>query len=162
MLKLVQPSQHVFDRRFDESADRQAEDRAWVSGGDPAEERKQLDAMIPQLLPAGMASPGHIFRVAQIDGGADVAFVWFGAVPGMPEGVKLLFDICVDPAHRRQGHARAILTQMLEAHAEEDTKVVLLNARGDNTAALALYESLGFERSKTSEDGKQIEMQLRL
>jgi len=162
MLDLVAPTQEVFDRWFEESAERQAGDRAWVSGRDPTEERARLDAMIPSLLPEGKESPGHVFRVARAEDGSDVAFVWFGAPPGMPANMKLLFDICVAPEHRRRGYARAILTEMLAQLASEGATAVALNARGDNAPALALYESLGFVRTETSDDGKQVEMLLEL
>jgi len=162
MLELVAATQEAFDRWFEESTERQAEDRAWVSGSEPAEERARLDAMIPNLLPEGKESPGHVFRVARVEDGSEVAFVWFGTPPGMPANMKLLFDIYVAPEHRRRGYARVILTEMLERLASEGTTAVALNSRGDNAPALALYESLGFARTETSSDGKQVEMLLPL
>jgi len=84
MLKLVQPTAGVFDTWFRESTDRQAEDRAWALGGDVETHRAQVSAMIPQLLPDGKDTPGHTFRIAQTEEGTDIAFVWFGTVPGMP------------------------------------------------------------------------------
>lgn len=118
--------------------------------------------MIPRLLPEGKDSSGHIFRIGRTTDGADVAFVWLGAVPGMPPGVKLLFDIFVAPEYRRKGNARIALTQMLEELASGGTEAVILNARGDNEPALALYESLGFVRTETSDEGKQVQMMLKL
>ena len=162
MLKLVKPEQEVFTRWFEESTRRQAEDRAWAEGGDVQAHRARLDAMIPKLLPEGKDSPGHIFRIARTADGTDVAFVWFGAVPGMPENTKLLFDIFVAAEHRRKGYGHAILTQMLEELATGGTEAVVLNVRGDNAPALALYDGLGFVRTETSDDGKQIQMMLDL
>jgi len=162
MLKLVQPTADVFDHWFQESADRQAEDRAWAEGGDVSTHRAQVSAMIPQLLPDGKDTPGHTFRVAQTEAGADVAFVWFGIVPGMPSSVKLLFDVYVAPEHRRKGYARTILTRMLTEMSAEGVEEVLLHARGDNAPALTLYESLGFMRTETSPHGKQVQMRLQL
>ena len=51
---------------------------------------------------------------------------------------------------------------MLEELATGGTKTVILNARGDNAPALALYESLGFARTETSDDGTRIQMMLDL
>lgn len=162
MITLEELSQEEFDRWFALSTDRQAEDRAWTSGSDPAEERKGLEAMTPQLLPAGKDTQGHVFRAARNAKGQDVAFVWFGSLPGQPSEMKLLFDIYVDPAHRRKGCARGILTMMFDELAANGVRDVVLNVRGDNEAALALYAQLGFKRTKISEDGKQIEMGKRL
>jgi len=158
MLTLCAPSQEAFNRWFELSTNRQAVDRAWVSGGDLAEERQRLDAMIPQLLPNGKDTPGHVFRAAQDEERQDIAFVWFGSLPGQPPEIKFLFDIYVEPGHRRNGYAREILTSILDELAAQGVKDVFLNARGDNEPALALYAQLGFERTTISEDGKQVEM----
>jgi len=162
MLTLCAPSQETFNRWFELSTNRQAVDRAWVSGGDLVEERQRLDAMIPQLLPNGKDTPGHVFRTAQDEEGQDVAFVWFGSLPGQPPEIKLLFDIYVEPGHRRKGYAREILTAILDELAAEGVKDIFLNARGDNEPALALYERLGFKKARVSEDGRQIEMRKEL
>jgi len=162
MLKLVQPTAGVFDTWFRESTDRQAEDRAWALGGDVETHRAQVSAMIPQLLPDGKDTPGHTFRIAQTEEGTDIAFVWFGTVPGMPSNARLLFDVYVAPEQRRKGYARTILTRMLAEMSAEGVEEVSLHARGDNVPALTLYESLGFTRTETSSDGKQVQMRLGL
>ncbi|MEV4412978.1 GNAT family N-acetyltransferase [Catellatospora sp. NPDC049609] len=56
----------------------------------------------------------------------------------------LVRDLYVDPAHRGRGHARALLTKVLdEAHAAGALRVSL-QTETDNTAAQTLYRSLGF------------------
>ena len=162
MLNLEKPDQGAFDRWFEESTQRQAVDRAWVAGGSVAEHRAQLDAMIPQLLPEGMNTPGHTFRTAQTDEGEEIAFVWFGPVPGMSEDMHFLLDIFVSPEHRRKGYARKVLEEMLRKLSTDGIREVTLTVRGDNSKALALYESLGFVRTETSKDGKQVRMNLEL
>ena len=162
MLKLVKPDANTFDRWFEESAQRQAEDRAWAAGGSVEEHRAEVDQMIPILLPEGIETPGHVFRVAEDESGADVAFVWVGVAPGLPPGTKFLFDIVVRSEHRRQGATREILTQLLTNLSADGTETVMLQARGDNAPALALYERLGFARTETSEDGKQVQMMLQI
>ena len=109
-----------------------------------------------------MNTPGHTFRVAGIGDQTDIGFIWYGPIPGMSEQTSFLFDIYVDPPHRRKGYARDILQQMIEQVSATNRTTIVLNARSDNDAAIALYTDLGFERTNVSEDGKQIEMQLRL
>lgn len=53
-------------------------------------------------------------------------------------------DIAVDPAHRRQGLARVVIAALLEWGAERGATTAYLQTRGDNPAALALYDELGF------------------
>lgn len=50
----------------------------------------------------------------------------------------------VDPAHRRRGLGAAVMAALLEWGAERGATTAYLQVLGDNTAALALYERLGF------------------
>jgi GNAT superfamily N-acetyltransferase len=50
----------------------------------------------------------------------------------------------VSPAHRRRGHALTVMAALLEWGAEQGATTAYLQVLGDNTAALALYERLGF------------------
>lgn len=50
----------------------------------------------------------------------------------------------VEPAHRRQGLARAIMAELLEWGAEQGATTVWLHVEVDNAPALALYDDLGF------------------
>jgi len=54
--------------------------------------------------------------------------------------------IAVDSSTRRQGIATALVETVIDKHAESD-RPVTLEVRPSNTAALELYESLGFELS---------------
>jgi len=53
-------------------------------------------------------------------------------------------DIAVAPSHRRQGLALTVVGALLEWGAERGASTAYLQTRGDNPAALALYERLGF------------------
>ena len=53
----------------------------------------------------------------------------------------------VDPAHRRQGYARAALEALLERAARDpDVTTVRASIRPDNVASLGLVEQYGFRR----------------
>jgi ribosomal protein S18 acetylase RimI-like enzyme len=158
MVKLERLSEDEFDRWLTQSADRQAEDRAWVNGTDPKTEREQLGAMIPVLLPKGMDSPDHAFRIARDEAGKELGFVWVGVAPGMPADTCLLFDIYVHEAHRGRGVARAILEQMLESLKGDAIKTVVLYVRADNAPARALYKKLGFVEDEASGGAKDLQM----
>ena len=64
-------------------------------------------------------------------------------------GAKILLDemhvmtVAVRPSHRRRGHARTLMKAILDANPQ--AREVHLEVRPSNTAARALYESLGFE-----------------
>jgi [ribosomal protein S18]-alanine N-acetyltransferase len=57
-----------------------------------------------------------------------------------------LLAIATDPACRRAGIARALLSDMIEEGARRGVTECFLEVRPSNTAAIALYEALGFAR----------------
>jgi GNAT superfamily N-acetyltransferase len=50
----------------------------------------------------------------------------------------------VDPAHRRQGLALAVMAELLQWGAERGATTAYLQVLGDNAAAISLYAELGF------------------
>ena len=55
-----------------------------------------------------------------------------------------LLTLCVNPAYQRTGYGRLILQFLLEKAARLEAEVCFLEVRVSNTAARALYQSLGF------------------
>ncbi len=58
-----------------------------------------------------------------------------------------ILNLAVDPAARRRGVGRALMVHVLETFAEKGATKATLEVRRSNTAAQALYESLGFVRA---------------
>ncbi|WP_413334981.1 N-acetyltransferase family protein [Brevibacterium sp. GP-SGM9] len=54
--------------------------------------------------------------------------------------------VAVDPRTQGQGIGRMLMNALIASAREAEVEVITLDLRGDNTAAIALYESLGFER----------------
>lgn len=55
-----------------------------------------------------------------------------------------LLDLAVEPAWRRRGLGRLLLAAVIEEARANGARLVLLEARASNAAALALYRSAGF------------------
>ena len=66
--------------------------------------------------------------------------VWFSVVEGEAE----IIDIRVGDRFRRTGIGESLLTQSFEKLRWSKIRSVFLEVRSGNTAALALYEKLGF------------------
>ena len=158
MITLRPLSAKEFEPWFARSTERQAEDRAWASGRSLAEELAGLEQMIPVLLPKGQGTPGHEFRLAENDEGAVIGFVWFGTLPGQPTSSAFLFDVFVEPAHRRKGYAWTILVDMMEQLAGRGVRQFALDVRADNLGAQALYEGLGFACVPSDSDPSSVSM----
>ncbi|MEU6705268.1 GNAT family N-acetyltransferase [Streptomyces wuyuanensis] len=96
--------------------------------------------------------PGpHVLKV--LGGGPSV---WFATVPGesdVPAAIgRCVVDgrwagfmsVEVDPAHRRQGLATAVMAALARRALDEGASAAWLQVESDNDGALALYEGMGF------------------
>ncbi len=78
-----------------------------------------------------------------IDAGDGVA--GYG-IMSMGAGECHILNLCVTPSLRRQGAGRALLTMLLGRARRAGMLHSFLEVRPSNSAAIALYESMGFER----------------
>lgn len=119
----------------------------WPAEGAPA----RAEEGFHRLLPQGLATPDqHLFTLHTAgDGGAEagveVGILWL-AVTAHPGGRSgYVYELEVWPEHRRRGHARgafAALEVLARGLALDD---IGLHVFAHNTAAQALYRSLGYE-----------------
>jgi ribosomal-protein-alanine N-acetyltransferase len=58
-----------------------------------------------------------------------------------------LLELASHPEHRRQGFARALLNALIAHARAQQKRLLLLEVRCSNHAAIALYESAGFHRT---------------
>ncbi|HZW49486.1 MAG TPA: N-acetyltransferase [Bacillota bacterium] len=157
---LALPTPHQFRHWFEKSVARQAEDRAWTYHTSVEEEIKNLEAMIPKLLPREMHTKANYFRVGGQEGSENQGFLWFGVLPGMQEGSIALIDILVESDTRGQGLGRYMLTEMLKFVKKEGYQIVVLEVRHDNKAAIDLYSSIGFNLSRTKDNVDRMHLHL--
>lgn len=58
-----------------------------------------------------------------------------------------LFNIAVDPAYQRKGLGRQLLEHLISELEARGVSTLWLEVRASNTAAIVLYESLGFNEA---------------
>jgi ribosomal-protein-alanine N-acetyltransferase len=109
----------------------------------------------------------------------EIALPWLiRAAPGGPPAAFLLawsvadelhlLEVASHPDQRRRGFARALLAALMEYARANQKRLVLLEVRRSNLAAIALYESCGFAAtgvrrgyySDTGEDALEMRMTL--
>ncbi|UFN45748.1 GNAT family N-acetyltransferase [Nocardioides okcheonensis] len=96
-----------------------------------------------RLLPDGTRSPGMHLWTAEVDG-EPVGIGWI-ELRQRPNGTSAwVFDIRVDDAQRGKGLGRALMEALHAAARDLGATSVGLNVFGHNTAAVRLYESLGY------------------
>lgn len=105
--------------------------------------RKEFD----ELLPQGLQTPNHEIRSMVDEAGQDVGYVWFTIEDRPPGRVVFIYDIAVDPAFRRRGHAQDALAAVEDYAREHGCIGVMLHVFGSNTGARALYLKAGYEET---------------
>lgn len=101
-----------------------------------------------QLLPQGLATPGHHFYTLEADETKEkVGSLWFTV--NEHEGEKAIFvmDIQIDPQHRRKGYGTEAFLLMEEKAREMGINIISLLVFRDNTSAQAMYKKLGYSGS---------------
>jgi ribosomal protein S18 acetylase RimI-like enzyme len=73
---------------------------------------------------------------------------WFSRVDGRSR--IGLIDVEVHPDHRRKGYGRFLVSEILKLAREQMTDVVAVQTGATNTAALSLYEAVGFRPVETA------------
>jgi [ribosomal protein S18]-alanine N-acetyltransferase len=63
-----------------------------------------------------------------------------------------IWNLCVSPYARRQGHARLLLKHVFEFLREKGVDMMFLEVRVSNKPAQVLYHSLGFNELSTRKD----------
>lgn len=129
----------------DSAIEREFAELGWrvVAGGDSHFMHADLVSVLARLRDASEAlveEDGPRVRVVRVVEGVEVGS-GRGAVD---DDWFALHALSVEPAYRRQGHARALLAALLRWGAARSASVAWLHVETDNAAALALYDGLGF------------------
>lgn len=95
------------------------------------------------LLPAGVATPGHHLYIAR-NGDRKVGMVWFAERPHGAGRVAYLYDIKIDADLRGQGHGEALMRAMEHEVRSAGLKAVRLQVFGNNSVARSRYRKLGY------------------
>jgi ribosomal protein S18 acetylase RimI-like enzyme len=144
MIRLEPMDDATYETWYERSVREYADEKV-VSGNWLAEDAlARSERAFAELLPDGRATPGHEIRAMVNDAGIRVGYAWF--VPeDRPFGrVVFIYDIAVDPEHRRNGYAQAALGE-IEAYARDHGYVgVQLHVFGGNAGARELYRRAGF------------------
>lgn len=94
-----------------------------------------------EMLPEGLATPGHhIFVVRDSGSGERVGVLWLSS----ERRVAYVYDIEIDEAQRRKGYGAATMHAAAQWARARNAPALGLNVFGYNTGARALYDSLGY------------------
>lgn len=102
-------------------------------------------AEFDELLPQGLATPQHhLLEILASDTGPCVGTLWWADEERAGGRAAFVYDIVVQHAFQRQGHARRALIALESQVAAQGLSRISLHVAGDNPGAQALYRQLGF------------------
>lgn len=98
-----------------------------------------------RLLPDGLATKDHyLYTIREGRRHAAVGVLWMMVNRGPAKPSGFIYDIEIDPAHRRKGYAREAMLELEVISRELGLHQLGLHVFAYNTGARALYESLGY------------------
>ncbi|GAA1907604.1 GNAT family N-acetyltransferase [Streptantibioticus ferralitis] len=122
---------------------------SWVQRGVPYEQAAaKADADHRRLLGDGPHTADAVLRILA-HGGQDVGWLWLGLRDRtQPDTPAWVFDVEVAPSRRGQGHGRTLMLLAERECLARGIRTLGLNVFAGNTAALRLYESLGYRATE--------------
>lgn len=122
-------------------ADENVKSGRWSSADAPALAQDNFD----RLLPQGLATPDHyLYTIRDAAADVEVGVLWLAIIARAGAKGAYVYQLWIDPAHRRRGHARAAFEAMEPLVATLGATSIGLHVFGHNTGAQALYRSLGY------------------
>lgn len=119
--------------------------QSWIDRGLPPDQASaKTESSRLENLPNGRATPGVSIDVLVHDGDV-VGHVWVSTREIAPGVVgAFVYDVEVDESHRGKGYGRALMLHAERIAHGMETGVLGLHVFTGNTAAIGLYESLGY------------------
>ncbi|MBD0740732.1 GNAT family N-acetyltransferase [Streptomyces sp. CBMA152] len=122
--------------------------RGWIARGmAPDRARAKAEADHRANLPDGLATPGTHLQVLVSDE-AVVGHIWLAHRELDTGPGAYVYDVAVAEEHRGRGHGRALMLLAERLTVTDGLPVLALHVFADNTTALRLYESLGYETTE--------------
>lgn len=113
----------------------------WAARDALAQSRAEFD----QLLPQGLQTPDHhLYEIRAEPDGPAIGFLWFAEATRGAMKAAYVYQLQIEPAFRRRGHARAAFQALERIVHGLGLASIGLHVFGDNAAANALYRGLGY------------------
>lgn len=121
-----------------------AEDKVRSGNWDAAEGLERSRQEFEQLLPAGLATPGHhLFSICDEAADRPVGVLWV-AVPEARPSLAFVYDFVIFSEFRRRGYGLEALRALEDVVRPWGVDTIGLHVFGHNAPARALYEKAGY------------------
>lgn len=127
-----------------------AEDKVASGQWSPSASLERSTKEHAELLPQGLSTQdNYLYSIVDRNDRA-VGALWFAVKTKFNAPIAYVYNIEVDPGHRRRGHAHRALVALEHEVRRLGLAGVALHVFGHNTAAQALYAKLGYTPTNIS------------
>lgn len=148
MVKLVPMTPVEFNNYIEIAIREYAEEHVQAGNWSEARSLEASRAEFSALLPDGVASTGqYLFTIVDDSTGAVVGMIWYADRPRAGRPAAFVYDFRIDEKFRRQGYATWAMYALDEILKARGINQVSLHVFGNNRAAWALYEKVGYQVS---------------
>lgn len=146
MVKLVPMSEERFQSYYEQAVQGYAAEHVrsghWEADTAYEKSKREFEALLPQ----GLQSPNQFLYVIQEEESATpVGTIWYALRPKGPSQVAFIYEITIDPEHRRKGYAQQTFQALEELVQAQGVSAIDLHVFGHNNPAIALYQKIGFQ-----------------
>jgi len=114
------------------------------------EAQANMDRLVAQFLPQGLATPNHFFFAIKEEGsGATVGGLWYLLAGEGDTRQFFMVDIQIYEPYRRRGYGAQAFQAMEQNAREMGVTSVALHVFADNHPARAMYRKLGYTGTET-------------
>ncbi|MGF1766354.1 GNAT family N-acetyltransferase [Enterovibrio makurazakiensis] len=107
-------------------------------------ERAKMD--YARLLPKGLNSPDdHLFNIIENASNINVGYIWVKIETHFGKKSAFIYDVGIFEGHRRKGFAKSALRCIETVASELGASSLGLHVFSHNSAAQALYSSMGYQ-----------------
>lgn len=100
--------------------------------------------LFDSLLPQGLKTPDHYLFTIRTDSNVSLGVLWIALQTRGSSRIAYVYDVYIDPTHRRKGYAAAAFAALEEQAVALGFSGISLHVFGHNPAAQSLYAKLGF------------------
>ncbi len=144
MVQLRPMSGAEFDAYMAQAVPSYAQAHLEAGDVDPGEALARAKADYDSLLPEGLRTRGHYLWTIADDALQAVGMIWFEVRERERGRSAYIFDLGIHEDFRRRGYARSAMSLLEERLRAMEVGRVSLNVFGNNHAARALYEEMGY------------------
>lgn len=141
--KVQKPAHDITFRKATNEDVSELEKQDLIYFGDDSDEENEADVKNGIILPEDEEKRGNIIYLVQNEDNV-IGKVKLQLINGITGGI---YGLGVLPEHRSKGYGRAILLKSIEKLKEAKAAEIMLQVATENSKALNLYQSCGFQET---------------